>query len=423
MVRYQVFRSVKGVKLLLIPYTATETVCVLVLVKVGSKYEKKELNGIAHFLEHMLFKGTKKRPSPKEIAEVLERVGGVFNGFTSEEYTGYFAKVPKQHLEKAVEWVADIFLNSLIPEKEVIKERKVIIEEINMYNDDPMADVQRLWKKLLYGDQPAGWDIAGTKATVKRIKREDLLKFLQKNYLAQNTLVCIAGNFNSSKTKSLIKKYFQKIKKGKPPKRAKVKEQQKEPQLLLKFKETQQTHLCLGVRAFSMFHPKVYALRLLAGILGGMMSSRLFLEVREKRGLAYYISTNVNTDLDTGYLVTRAGVDNDKTEEAIQVILEEYKKIKRNITQEEIDKAKEYGKGILALSLESSDALATFFGTQLLLKNKIETLEEIYKKIDKVTKDDILKVANQIFVPSKLNLAMIGPHKQRNKFIKLLNQF
>lgn len=423
MVKYQIVKFASGLKLLLIPYTATETVCVLVLVKIGSKYETKKLCGISHFLEHMLFKGTKKRPSPKEVAEELEQIGGIFNGFTSEEYTGYFAKVPKQHLEKAVEWVSDIFLNSLIPEKEVQKEKKVIIEEINMYNDDPMADVQRLWKRLLYGDQPAGRDIAGTKTTVKKIKRKDLLNFIQKSYLAQNTLVCVAGNFSSKKVSFLVNKYFKNIKRGTPPKKPKVKEKQKKPKLLLKFKETQQTHLCLGVRAFSMFHPKVYALRILAGILGGMMSSRLFLEVREKRGLAYYISTNVNTDLDTGYLVTRAGVDNEKTEEAIRVILEEYKKIKQNITPQEIKKAKEYGKGVLALSLESSESLATFFGTQLLLKNKIETLKDIYKKVDKTTKDDILKVANQIFVPNKLNLAMIGPHKDRKQFIKLLNQF
>ncbi|MCD5396554.1 MAG: insulinase family protein [Candidatus Pacebacteria bacterium] len=421
---YKLYRFRNGLKLLSVPYKATQAICVLVLVKVGSKYEKKEINGISHFLEHMLFKGTKKRPSQKEVAEVLDKIGGNYNGFTSEEYTGYYAKVSREHLETAIDWVADIFLNSLIPEKEVDKERNVILEELNMYKDNPMAEVHRLWKKLLYGDQPAGWDIIGTKESLRKIKREGLLNFMRKNYLAKNTLICLAGNFQEGKIKELITKYFSKIQNGKPPKKAKVIEKQKSPQLLLQKRDTQQTHLCIGVRSFSLLDKRKYPLSLLASILGGMMSSRLFLEIREKRGLGYYLSTNYEADPDTGYLSTLLGVDNQRVEEATRIVLKEYKKVReKGVSKEELEKAKEYQKGRMALSLESSDAQAFFYGVQYVLQNKINTIKEIYKKIDKVEKSDILKVAREIFVPEKLNLVILGPHKNKNKFLKILKNF
>jgi predicted Zn-dependent peptidase len=411
-------------KLLLVPYAATQAVTVLVLVKIGSKYEKKEINGISHFLEHMLFKGTKKRPTQIEVAETLEKVGGVFNAFTGEEYTGYYAKVASVHFELAMDWVSDIYLNSIIPKEEIKKERKVIIEEINMYNDNPMADVQRLWKKLLYGDQPAGWDIAGRKSSIKKIQRNDLLSFLRKNYVSNNTLICIAGNFDQNYVKKLVQKYFYSFKPGKPFSKPPVAEIQKSPAALVKTKNTEQTHLCLGVRAYNIFHPKRYALSLLAEILGGMMSSRLFTEVREKRGLAYYISTSIENDPDTGYLVSRVGVDNKKALEAIRVILKEYKKVaKTGVSEEELIKAKECTKGRMALSLESSDALAFFYGGQEILKNETKTPEQVFKEVDKVKKSDILKVARDIFRPNKLNLALIGPFRDKKKFQRLLNTF
>ena len=413
-----------GLKALLIPYKTTATVSVLVLVKVGSKYEKKEISGISHFLEHMLFKGTKKRPSPIEVVETLEKVGGVFNAFTGEEYTGYFAKVASEHLELAIDWVSDIYLNSLIPPKEVEKERKVIIEEINMYNDNPAADVQRLWKKVLYGNQPAGWDIAGTKTTVRRISQRDLLSYFKKNYIASNTLVSLAGNFQEAKVRKILNKYFKNIRKGTPLRKPAVKESQSRPAMIVKSKETEQTHLCLGFRAYNIFHRKRYAVSLLSEILGGMMSSRMFVEIREKRGLAYYVHSAYEANPDTGYLVTTAGVDNQKAGEAIEVILEEYRKIReQGVSDEELEKAKQHLKGRLALSLETSDALASFYGTQYILTGKIKETQEIFQKIDKIKKSDILKVAKDLFIPSKLNLALIGPHSDKKIFQKLLNKF
>jgi len=419
---YQKKKLDNGLKLLTIPKKNTQAVTVLVLAKVGSKYETKDVNGISHFLEHMFFKGTKKRKDSQEISEALDKVGGVYNAFTGEEYTGYFAKVEKSRFDLALDWVSDIYLNSLMPSKEVQKEKGVIIEEINMYHDNPMLYVQNLFKELLYGDQPAGWDIAGTKKAVKEIDRKKLVDFKSTFYTASNTLVCIAGNFDEQKAIKQVKQYFKGLKKGGKIEKAKVIEKQKVPQSLIHFKQTDQTHLCLGVRAFNIFDPQRYALQLLSNALGGMMSSRLFTQLREKLSLAYYVSTVVELDPDTGVLLTRAGVDNRKVDKAIEAILKEYQKMKK-IDDKELQKAKDYTKGKLALSLETSDSLASFYSAQELLLGKISTPKEIFKKIDAVKKQDIMAVADEIFKPEKLNLCLIGPFKDKKRFDNLLKEF
>ena len=410
-----------GLRIITVLQKNTQAVTVLVLVGTGSKYEKKEINGISHFLEHMYFKGTKKRPSATAIAETLDKVGGIYNAFTSEEYTGYFAKVAAQHFELALGWVSDIFLNSLLPEKEIEKEKGVIIEEINMIYDNPMSYVQTLWPKLLYGDQPAGWDVAGTKETVSKMTREKLIDYTEKQYVASNTIVSIAGNFNEPLAIKKVKEFFSKIKTTKPIKKPRVIEQQQKPNLLLHFRETDQTHLCLGVRAFDLFHPKRYVQDLLSVILGGMMSSRLFEKIRAELGIAYYINTNSEENPDTGFLFTQTGIDNKNVEKGILTILKEYKKISQErVPVSELKKAKDYLKGKTTLLLESSDAQASFYTGQELLEKKILTPEEIFKKIDQVSQDDILKVAKDIFQPQKLNLALIGPFKDKKTFEKLL---
>jgi len=410
-----------GLRIITIPQKSTEAVTVLVLVKTGSKYETKEVNGISHFLEHMFFKGTKKRPTQIEVAEALDVVGGVFNAFTGEEFTGYFAKTRSSYLNLAVEWVSDIFFNSIFPKKEMEQERKVIEEEIKMYSDNPMFYAQKLFPQLLYGDQPAGWDIAGTEESLKNITRQRLLSYRKKQYVAKNTIIVIAGNLDHEKGINLAKRYFSKISPTEPLRKPKVIENQTAPALLLSERKTDQAHLCLGVRTFNIFNPKRYALNILGTILGDMMSSRLFTEVRGKRGLAYHISTDIEMNPDTGYLVTYAGVDSKRIDEAIQAILNEYKKTSiEPITLSELKKGKENIKGRTALSLESSDALASFYGSQELLEEKISTPEEFFKEIDKVTREDILNVAREIFKPEKLNLTLVGPFKEKERFQKLL---
>jgi len=297
------------------------------------------------------------------------------------------------------------------------------VEEINMIYDHPMAYIGFLWTKLLYGDQPAGWNIAGTKESVLSLSRPKLADYRKKQYTASNTILCLSGNIDQEKAIGLAKKYFSKIKKGVPERKLKVTEKQKNPRCLVEERKIDQTHLFLGARGFNLLHPQRYAQEILSTILGesGMMSSRLFVEVREKLGLAYYISTDAEEDSDTGFLVTRAGVDNQRVEKAIETILREYKKISATmVSEKELKKAKDNVKGKLALSLETSDALASFYAGQELMEKKILTPEEIFAKIDKISASDILKVARDIFQPQKLNLALIGPFKDKEKFEKLL---
>jgi len=410
-----------GLRIITYPMKSTQTVTVLVLVGTGTKYEKKEINGISHFVEHMYFKGTKKRPSTIAIAETLDKVGGIYNAFTSEEYTGYFAKVDASHFDLALDWVSDIFFNSKLNEKEIEKEKGVIFEEINMYFDNPMAHVQILWNRLLYGDQPAGRSNLGTKESVVKINRQKLLNYLKNQYVAQNTIVCLAGNIDPKSAEEKVKKYFSKINVKESFKKPPVFEKQTEPALLLEERKTDQTHLCLGVRAYNLFHSQRYAQELLSIILGGMVSSRLFIKIRGKLGIAYYINTNNEANPDTGFLLTQAGLDNKNLEKGILTILKEYQKIsQKKIPETELQKAKDYLKGKMALLLESSDAKTSFYGLQELLERKILTPKEIYDKIDKVTRNDILKVAQDIFKPQKLNLALIGPFKNKEKIQRLL---
>lgn len=410
-----------GLRIITVPSKNSRAVIVLALIGTGSKYETKEINGISHFLEHMFFKGTKKRPNTLKIAETLDRIGGMYNAFTSKELTGYWAKVDFAHLDLALDWVSDILLNSKFEGKEIEREKRVIIEEINMYLDMPMNYVQDLWEKLLYGDQPSGWMIAGEKETVAKIERDQLLDYFNNHYLTENTIICVAGNIDSKVAENKIRKYFRKIKPGSPKPRLKVVERQQVPQSLIYFKETDQTHFCLGVRAYNLFHLKKYAQAVLATILGGNMSSRLFISVREKAGLCYYIRTSSENNPDTGYLVTQSGVEHRNVEKAIKLILKEYHSFKnKEIDKNELQKAKDYLKGNLTLSLESSEAQASFYTGQEMLEKKILTLKEKIRKIDEVTARDVQLVAKEIFQPKKLNLALIGPFKDKNKFKKLL---
>lgn len=410
-----------GLRIITVPTKNTKTVAVIVLVGTGSKYETKDINGISHFLEHMLFKGTKKRSNTMKIVEPLDQIGGHYNAFTSQEYTGYWAKVDASHLDLALDWVSDIYINSLFNVKEIDKERGTILQELNMIFDIPMNYVGYLWFELLYGDQPAGWHIVGTEDTVKSIQRNDFINYLKNHYSAKNTVITVAGNIKQEETINKIKKYFQKINEYKIKDKLPVKEKQNKPQVLIYYKETDQTHLILGVRAYNMFHPDRYALSILGDILGGYMSSRLFISVREKQGLAYYIKAGADMDTDVGYLAASSGVDNQRVDKAIKTILEEFKKItKQKVGPKELKKAKDHIKGSALISMEASDEQASFYASQELLTNKILTLEEKFSKINEVTVNDIQRVAKDIFKPEKLNLALIGPFKDKKRFDKLL---
>lgn len=412
-----------GLRIITVPRKGTKAVTCLVLVGTGSKYEAKEINGISHLLEHLFFKGTKKRPNNLKIAEPLDAVGGSYNAFTGEDYTGYYAKVDVKHFDLALDIISDIYLNSKLDPKEVDKEKGVVIEEINMYNDNPMDHVQSLWTKLLYGDQPAGRDIAGTKESVSAISRKQLADYMVKQYNSKNTVVCIAGAIDQ-KVIDKVKKQFSAISTSYGFDKLKVIESQRKPEIILEHRNTEQTHFCLGVRACNVFSSKRWPTELLGLILGGMMSSRMFSSVREKLSLCYYIKTSASLDPDTGFLITQAGVDNNRVEKAVEAVLKEYRKISMTkVSPKELKKVKDHIKGKMILAFENSDALASFYGLQELLENKALTPEQIYDKINKVSVNDILKVSKDIFKPEKLNLALIGPIKNKEKLWTILRKF
>lgn len=410
-----------GLRIITVPQKETKAISALVLVGTGSKYEEKNISGISHFVEHMLFKGTKKKKGPMEVSEALDAVGGDYTAFTGEEYTGYYAKVDKTHFDIALDWVSDIFLNATIPLKELERERGVVIEEINMFNDNPMKNIGDIWRKALYGDQPAGWFIGGTKNSVSKISRNQIVSYIRSQYVAKNTVICIAGNIKKAQAVEKVKTYFLKTKKSEPKGKPGVVESQTAPNVYILNKKTGQTTLALGVRGYNHFSPDKYVLDIMSTLLGGMMSSRVFNEVREKMGAAYYVATYNESETDTGSLATFAGIDSSKIFKVIEVILKEYKKLTvKKVSEKELKKIKDHLKGKIVLGMESSDAKASFYGMQEILKNEILSEEEIMKKIDKVKSSDIMRVARDIFKDEKLNLAVIGPFKDKDQFKKIL---
>ena len=411
-----------GLRIITAPVKGTKTVTVLVLVGTGSKYETKDINGLSHFLEHMFFKGTKKRPTTRKLIEPLDKIGGQYNAFTSQEYTGYYAKVGAEHLDLALDWISDIYLNSKLEQKEINREKGTILQELSMILDEPARYAYSLWINLLYGDQPAGWQLIGTKDVIKKAEQSQFVKYLKEHYSSRNTIIAVAGQIENSSVIAKIKKYFKSVNSSVAKDKLPVKEIQSRPQSLIYYKKTDQTHLYLGVRGYDIFHPDKYVLGLMGVILGGNMSSRLWISIRERQGLAYHVSTGVDTSTDTGFLATNVGADNKRVEKVIKTILDEYKKIaQKKVGSGELKKAKDYIKGTTLINMESSDAWASFTAHQELLTKKILTLEQKFAKIEAVTVNDIQRVAKDIFRPEKLNLALIGPFKDKAKFEKILN--
>ena len=411
-----------GLRILTVPMKGTQTATVMLMVGVGSRYESEKQAGLSHFIEHMLFKGTIKRPTAQSISEELDSIGGEFNAFTAKDKTAYYAKVDSRHITKALDVVADIFLNSKLEQVEIDRERGPILQELSMYEDEPRRSVGDEFEKMLYADQPLGRQILGYKKTISDVNRKDFVAYMKKHYNASETVICVAGKFNEKEIISQIGSHFAAFQKGAKTSMKKVIEKQAEPKVHLKFKKTDQTHLILGARAYHQNHKDRYVLALLSIILGGNMSSRLFIEIRERRGLAYFVHTSVDTYQDCGYIGTQAGVDHKKVQQTLTAILNEYKKISTEIVDEkELQKAKDYVKGRAVMGFEASDDMAMFFIDQEMHKEKIMTPKEIFAKIDAVTVADILRVARDVFKNEKLNLAIVGPHKNSKELEKILN--
>src|SRR5579872_4068298 len=316
-----------GLRVLIIPMPSFESATVMVMVGAGSRYETKENNGISHFLEHMAFKGTKKRPTAMDIAGLIDGIGGEFNAFTSKETTGYYIKASAANIELSLDLLSDMLQNSKLDEAEINKEKGVILEEINLYEDTPMRNIGDIYERLLYGNTPLGWDIVGEKDVIKKITRNDFTVYMNSLYSPSNMTVVVAGGVTNQSVLPLIQKYFASMPSFLPLEYQKQSVNQSQNAVYLKKKETEQSHLALGMHTVPLEHPQRYPLAVLSAILGGGMSSRLFLEVREKRGLAYYVRSHSDHYQDVGSFVTTAGVDSSRIDDAIKVIKDEYIRI------------------------------------------------------------------------------------------------
>lgn len=421
---------------------STKAVTVLVLVGAGSRYENKSISGISHFLEHMFFKGGEKFGNSKEVSSAIDSVGGDFNAFTGKEYAGYYVKVASENVGTAFDVLSDMMLNAKFAPEEIEKERGVILEEFNMYLDTPMYQVGWEFEALMFGDQPLGWDQIGTKELIKGVTHENFAKYKSELYVPSNIVVAVSGNISHEEAVTAVGKYFGMKKGVRAYDFADYKSGLggKSGRVALKNKKTEQTHLVCGVEAYPETHKDHWALKVLSVILGGNMSSRMFLNVREAHGLAYYIHTNTDDYIDTGYISTTAGVDVSRAAMAVEKIVEQYRLIGDGgggggggglgvegagsaagaVSDVELLKAKNFLKGKMVLRLEDSEEYAHLLAKYELLHGEMKSPEEIMAEIDKVTSADIHRVAAELFQPSRFRLAVIGPYEDSSVFEKAL---
>lgn len=397
-----------GLRIITVPLADNQAVTVLVMVEAGSKYETKDISGLSHFLEHMCFKGTQKRPTAVDMSRELDSIGAQYNAFTSQEYTGYYAKAHKQHLDTILDVIADMYINPTFPEKEIEKEKGVIIEEINMYEDMPHRHVQDLIMQLMYGDQPAGWNIAGTRERVAAMTRDHFVQYRSRHYLPQSTTIIVSGGIDEKAVLEKVTAAFT-LAEGTKDTKVAVREEQHAPALLVQQKKTDQVHMVIGVRAFGIHHNDTIPLRVLNAILGGGMSSRLFQKLRDEMGVGYYVRSGVDEYTDHGMLAVMTGVDTKRVTEVVQAIMEELKKLRDiPVSEAELQKAKDFLVGNMYLELETSDALAMFYGMQDVLREDVKTPDDMAQKIAAVTALDVERVAKTIFVDTGLNAAFVG---------------
>lgn len=415
-----------GVRFIHIPVPTLESATFTVWYGVGSRYEPEGTAGISHFLEHMAFKGGKKYPTAKDVSETLDAIGSEDNAATAQEYTNYYVRSSVSSLQKAVDVLADTLLTPALDPSEIERERGVIIEEINMYEDDPREFVNLLFNRMIFEDHALGRDIAGYKKTVNRISKKDFLDFRKKYYLTKNIIVTISGGIPYKHARELVEKYF-----GGLPKSVykniydNYADKQTKPRLVFERRKTEQTNLMIGFPGNKHSASDHYVEDLLGIILGAGMSSRLFREVRERRGLAYSVYASSSNYHDTGEFSAYAGVPVAKASEAVKVIIEQFNKLtgsKHGLTEKELKKAKEFFKGHMALAMESTHFINYLFGSEEIYGEKLKTPEEVFKEIDKVSIDEVLKVAKKILVPNKINLAVVGPYKNDSEFAKIINK-
>jgi len=426
---HKISKLKNGLNLITIPVAGTKATTVMVMLPIGSRYEHQKISGVSHFVEHMMFKGTAKRPTAMDISRELDAAGADYNAFTSKEYTGYYVKIDSANQELAFDLLSDMVFNSKMDAVEMEKEKGVIVEELRMYEDNPIMFINLLFDRLIFGDCPLGWDEGGSKETVRGLNHDDLWGYYKSAYAPKNMVLVVAGNFNNVKLKKLVDKYFV-DKKGEPVKEKRDKKSfvgfvwpSKKLDLVdrveVQEKKVDQAHVILGFPGLDHNSPQRYAAVVMSYILGGGMSSRLFVEVREKRGLAYMVHSGSTNFRDTGMAYVRAGLNPDRLSEALQVIKEELNKmVKDGVTERELADAKNSISGRMALSMEESNAQAEWFAKEFWLMNKMETPDELVKKVKKVTAQEVKNVAKKLFDFSEMRLSVIGPIT-KDKILKM----
>jgi predicted Zn-dependent peptidase len=398
-----------GLRLVMDHMPHTRSVAINFFVGTGSRYETDTQAGISHFIEHMCFKGTEKYPTSTEVSTVIEGVGGVLNAGTDKELTVYWAKVAEPHFNRALDVLSDILLHSKFDPAEMEKERQVIIEEINMTLDSPSQRVSMLIDELMWPGQPLGRDIAGSKETVSSTSRDMLLDYMAAQYRPRNIVLSIAGAIEPDKAAELVSQATANWPKIKPALKYAPFHATDVRRVHIEKRDTEQTQLCLSVPGISIVHPDRFRLDLLNVILGEGMSSRLFIEVRDKLGLAYSIQSYAEHFLDTGAMTISAGVDNKNLAVAVKAILHELDRLKTDITEAELNKAKELFKGRIWLRMEDSRAVAGWMGSQEILTGELMTTEEVIEKIEAVTVNDMMHIAREILLGDRMHLAAVGP--------------
>jgi predicted Zn-dependent peptidase len=410
-----------GLRVVTAPMPEARSVTCMIMVAAGSRYETRESNGIAHFSEHMFFKGTERRPTARDIAAEVDAIGGEFNAFTGKEYTGYYVRCAAESRSLALDVLVDMIRHSKFDSGEIEREKGVIAEEMNMYFDSPRDYVDAIYESLLFGDQPLGWDVIGTKKTVKSATRETFLDYLGRWYVPSRMVVGLGGCLDGDITAE-VEKLLGDLAPGESgsPAPAKVPSPTK-PRVRVRHKTSDQAHLIIGMLSQPTQHPDRYVLQVLAAILGGGMSSRLFTEVRERRGLAYYIFCHNSTYAETGSLYAQAGVDLNRVDEAVETIVAELHRIvEEPVPEAELAKAKEYMKGRLVLQLETPQGLISFGLRREVIEGGAVDPAEVLAGLDAVSLDDIKRVADEIIGERALHLALIGPFEDGERFERLL---
>ena len=407
-----------GARVLTAPMPDRMSASVVLMFGVGSRFEPDRIGGISHFIEHLLFKGTRRRPTAKDIAEAIEGVGGVMNASTDKELTVYWARVPMDRLQLAIDVLCDIVTDSQLAPNDIDRERMVILEEIKMYQDQPQDYVHSIFEQAMWPGHPLGRDIVGTAESVSAVTRDDLSQYIEEHYRRSRLVVGVSGGIDPDRTAELIDQGLGLADGPAEGAYDAAPTGHSAPEVVLVEKKTEQAHICLGTRALSYMDPDRYALDIVNTVLGEGMSSRLFLEIREQRGLAYDVHSYSSKHRDSGYFAVYMGVDPKKAEEAVAAALEELHRIaEQEVPEAELTKAKEFTKGRLRLGLESTNAMASWLAQQLLLTGSIRTVDEVIAIVDGLTAADLRRVAARV-MKAPVQMAVIGPFSSAEPFRK-----